>query len=123
MLTRRRLLEAAGAGLAVAGSGFGSPSPFASASAGVALPPGLPAGVDLEAALESLPGKQPLVKLAYRPPNYEAPLEYFSTPITPNDRFTSVIISPTSPTSTPRRTSSRSAARGPTASLRLRSMI
>ncbi|MGB7099720.1 MAG: molybdopterin-dependent oxidoreductase [Xanthobacteraceae bacterium] len=87
MLTRRRLLEATGAGLAVAGSGFGSPSPFASASAGVALPPGLPVGVDLEAAMESLPGKQPLVKLAYRPPNYEAPLEYFSTPITPNDRF------------------------------------
>ncbi len=37
--------------------------------------------------MESLPGKQPLIKLAYRPPNYEAPLEYFSTPITPNDRF------------------------------------
>jgi len=89
MLTRRRLLEATGAGLAVAGSGLGLPLPFASASAsaGVALPPGLPAGLDLEAAMESLPGKQPLIKLAYRPPNYEAPLEYFSTPITPNDRF------------------------------------
>jgi len=87
MLTRRRLLEAAGAGLAVAGSGLGSPSPFATASAGVALPPGLPSGVDTEAAMETLPGKQPLIKLAYRPPNYEAPLEYFSTPITPNDRF------------------------------------
>jgi DMSO/TMAO reductase YedYZ molybdopterin-dependent catalytic subunit len=89
MLTRRRLLEATGAGLAVAGSGLGLPPPFASASAsaGVALPPGLPAGLDLEAATESLPGKQPLIKLAYRPPNYEAPLEYLSTPITPNDRF------------------------------------
>ena len=68
-----------------AGSGLGLPSPFA--LAGVPLPPGLPAGVDAEAAWRSLPGKQPLVKLAYRPPNYEAPLEYFSTPITPNDRF------------------------------------
>jgi DMSO/TMAO reductase YedYZ molybdopterin-dependent catalytic subunit len=25
--------------------------------------------------------------LAYRPPNYEAPLDYFRTPITPNDQF------------------------------------
>ena len=36
--------------------------------------------------MESLPGKKPLIKLAYRPPNYESPLEYFRTPITPNDR-------------------------------------
>jgi DMSO/TMAO reductase YedYZ molybdopterin-dependent catalytic subunit len=87
MFTRRRLLEAAGASLAVAGGGLGIPSPFTIASAGVPLPPGLPAGVDTEAAMETLPGKQPLIKLAYRPPNYEAPLEYFNTPITPNDRF------------------------------------
>jgi sulfite dehydrogenase len=87
MFTRRRLLEAAGASLAVAGGGLGIPSPFTIASAGVSLPPGLPAGVDTEAAMETLPGKQPLIKLAYRPPNYEAPLEYFNTPITPNDRF------------------------------------
>jgi DMSO/TMAO reductase YedYZ molybdopterin-dependent catalytic subunit len=87
MVTRRRFLEAAGAGLAVAGSGLGVPSPFATASAGVPLPPGLPAGVDAEAAMESLPGKQPLIRLSRRPPNYEAPLQYFSTPITPNDRF------------------------------------
>src|ERR1700678_351187 len=87
MFTRRRLLEAAGASLAVAGGGVGIPSPFTIASAGVPLPPGLPAGVDTEAAMETLPGKQPLIKLAYRPPNYEAPLEYFNTPITPNDRF------------------------------------
>lgn len=87
MLTRRRLLEAAGAGLAVAGSELGSPPPFSAAFAGVALAPGLPAGVASEAAMETLPGKQPLIKLAYRPPNYEAPLEYFNTPITPNARF------------------------------------
>ena len=37
--------------------------------------------------MESLPGKKPLIKLSYRPPNYEAPLEYFRTPITPNDEF------------------------------------
>jgi DMSO/TMAO reductase YedYZ molybdopterin-dependent catalytic subunit len=85
MITRRRVLEAAGTGLAAAGAGFGLPSLFA--LAGVPLPPGLPAGLDTEAALETLPGKQPLIRLSYRPPNYEAPLEYFSTPITPNDRF------------------------------------
>jgi DMSO/TMAO reductase YedYZ molybdopterin-dependent catalytic subunit len=35
----------------------------------------------------TLPGKKPLIQLADRPPNYEAPLEYFRTPITPNDQF------------------------------------
>jgi DMSO/TMAO reductase YedYZ molybdopterin-dependent catalytic subunit len=37
--------------------------------------------------METLPGKKPLIKLSYRPPNYESPLDYFDTPITPNDRF------------------------------------
>jgi DMSO/TMAO reductase YedYZ molybdopterin-dependent catalytic subunit len=47
----------------------------------------VPAGLDGSAVLEALPGKQPLIKLSYRPPNYESPLQYFDTPITPNDRF------------------------------------
>jgi DMSO/TMAO reductase YedYZ molybdopterin-dependent catalytic subunit len=34
-----------------------------------------------------LPGKNPLIKLTYRPPNYEAPLAYLRTAITPNDEF------------------------------------
>jgi len=34
-----------------------------------------------------LPGKKPLIKLSYRPPNYETPLSYLETPITPNDAF------------------------------------
>jgi DMSO/TMAO reductase YedYZ molybdopterin-dependent catalytic subunit len=37
--------------------------------------------------LDSLPGKKPLIKLSYRPPNYETPIEYFRTAITPNDAF------------------------------------
>jgi DMSO/TMAO reductase YedYZ molybdopterin-dependent catalytic subunit len=86
MLTRRKLLEA-GAVFAVAGSGLGAPPLLAAAANGVPLAPGLPAGLDGVAALDALPGKQPLIKLSYRPPNYESPLEYFSTPITPNDRF------------------------------------
>jgi DMSO/TMAO reductase YedYZ molybdopterin-dependent catalytic subunit len=47
----------------------------------------VPAGLDGSAVLEALPGKQKLIKLSYRPPNYESPLQYFDTPITPNDRF------------------------------------
>jgi len=49
--------------------------------------PLLPEGTRAEAILDSLPGKRPLIKLSYRPPNYETPLEYFRTAITPNDAF------------------------------------
>jgi len=51
------------------------------------LSPGLPAGVADVATLDALPGKRPLIRLSYRPPNYETPLSYFSGPITPNDVF------------------------------------
>ena len=37
--------------------------------------------------LDTLPGKKPLIKLAYRPPNYETPIEYLRTAMTPNDAF------------------------------------
>ncbi|MGA2313942.1 MAG: molybdopterin-dependent oxidoreductase [Xanthobacteraceae bacterium] len=83
-MTRRRLLE--GAGIAFAGGALGQP-PVAAHAASVALSPGVPAGLDGAAAMETLPGKKPLIKLSYRPPNYESPLDYFDTPITPNDRF------------------------------------
>ncbi|MFY9895078.1 MAG: molybdopterin-dependent oxidoreductase [Xanthobacteraceae bacterium] len=84
MMTRRRLLE--GAGIAFAGGALGR-SPVAAHAASVALSPGVPAGLEDAAAMETLPGKKPLIKLSYRPPNYESPLDYFDTPITPNDRF------------------------------------
>ena len=84
MMTRRRLLE--GAGIAFAGGALGQP-PVAAHAASVALSPGVPAGLEGAAAMETLPGKKPLIKLSYRPPNYESPLDYFDTPITPNDRF------------------------------------
>src|SRR6516225_12187435 len=51
------------------------------------LPPGLPEGVYDTATLEALPGKKPLIKLSYRPPNYETPLSYFTSEFTPNDTF------------------------------------
>jgi DMSO/TMAO reductase YedYZ molybdopterin-dependent catalytic subunit len=87
MFTRRTLLSAAGAGAALAGSGFAMPELLEAEAAGVPLSPGVPAGVASVARMATLPGKKPLIKLAYRAPNYEAPLEYFRTPITPNDEF------------------------------------
>jgi DMSO/TMAO reductase YedYZ molybdopterin-dependent catalytic subunit len=80
MITRRQALTAAGA-VALAGSGK-----LAQAQ-GLSLTPGLPDGLKSVAGLEALPGKKPLIKLSYRPPNYETPLEYFRTAITPNDAF------------------------------------
>lgn len=47
----------------------------------------LPDGTRAEATLQSLPGKQKLICLADRPPNYEAPIETFRAAITPNDQF------------------------------------
>jgi sulfite dehydrogenase len=82
MLTRRYLLQTAGAGAAFAVPGLR----FAEA-AGASLTQGVPAGVATYATMDTLPGKKPLIRLADRPPNYESPLEYFRTPITPNNEF------------------------------------
>ncbi len=86
MITRRHLLGTAGAGAALAVSGL-SPKFSDAEAAGASLTPGVPEGVSTVATMEALPGKKPLIKLAYRPPNYEAPIEYLRTPITPNDQF------------------------------------
>lgn len=86
MITRRHLLGTAGAGAALAVSGL-SPTFSEAEAAGVSLTPGIPDGVASYATMGSLPGKKPLIQLADRPPNYEAPLEYLRTPITPNDQF------------------------------------
>jgi DMSO/TMAO reductase YedYZ molybdopterin-dependent catalytic subunit len=84
MVTRRRLIEAAGAGLALAGFGL---APRFAGAATINAPAALPEGVREHLMLDALPGKRPLIKLSYRPPNYETPLEYFRTAITPNDAF------------------------------------
>jgi DMSO/TMAO reductase YedYZ molybdopterin-dependent catalytic subunit len=71
--------------LALAGSG-----PLARAGRAVEksfLPQGLPEGVYDTATLDALPGKRPLIKLSYRPPNYETPLSYFTSEFTPNESF------------------------------------
>ena len=80
---RRAVLKVLGGGLALATIG----SKAAGAAAATPLSPGLPAGAYDMASLATLPGKLPLIKLTYRPPNYETPVWYFSSPITPNDAF------------------------------------
>jgi len=87
MLTRRNLLAAASASAALGGSALGLPKLFEAEAAGVELSPGVPAGIASYVTMATLPGKKPLIRLSDRGPNYEAPLEYFRTPITPNDEF------------------------------------
>lgn len=83
MVDRRGVLRGMGSALAVGASGLLPRM----AQAATPLASGLAAGVYDVATLEALPGKKPLIKLAYRPPNYETPVSYFATPITPNDAF------------------------------------
>ncbi len=87
MLTRRSLLAAASASAALGGSALGLPKLLEAEAAGVELSPGVPAGIASYVTMATLPGKKPLIRLSDRGPNYEAPLEYFRTPITPNDEF------------------------------------
>jgi DMSO/TMAO reductase YedYZ molybdopterin-dependent catalytic subunit len=87
MITRRRLLEGAGAGAALIGSGASLQIPTEARAGELVLQQALPQGVRDTAVLDALPGKKPLIKLSYRPPNYETPIEYFRTAITPNDAF------------------------------------
>ena len=87
MITRRRLLKAASAAAALTGSGVSFLQMWAGEAAGLDLPAELPEGARAEAILDVLPAKRPLIKLTYRPPNYETPIEYFRSAITPNDAF------------------------------------
>jgi len=81
------MLGTAGAGAALAVTGIGFPKLIEAEAAGVALTPGVPEGLGSYAVMGTLPGKQPLIQLSDRPPNYEAPIEYLRTAITPNDQF------------------------------------
>ncbi len=85
-MNRRHFLgTSAAAGAALAGGGIGRLTE--AEAAGLNLPAALPEGVRNNAIMDTLPGKKPLIKLSYRPPNYETPIEYFRTAITPNDVF------------------------------------
>ncbi|HXH02149.1 MAG TPA: molybdopterin-dependent oxidoreductase [Candidatus Competibacteraceae bacterium] len=85
MTTRRIFLQGLAGGVVIAGGGLlRLPRAWAAVSLG---PPSLPSGTLEGAVLEALPGKRPLIKRTYRPPNFETPVEHFSEPYTPNDAF------------------------------------
>jgi len=77
MATRRLFLSTMAGGVVLANAGL------LARRAQAALPQGT---VD-SSILDTLAGKQPLIKRSFRPPNYESPLEFFDDAITPNDRF------------------------------------
>ena len=85
MTSRREFLKTSAGGVLLAGVG-----PLASDLAHAVvpgLPPELPEGARESAVLEALPGKFPLIKKTYRPPNFETPVEYFREVFTPNKAF------------------------------------
>jgi sulfite dehydrogenase len=87
VIARRRLIAgAAGAGvLAAMGGGRAFAAPVGSTAAlGYEE---IPDGALAEQTLEALPGKLPLIKKTYRPPNFETPTQYFRTVMTPNNAF------------------------------------
>lgn len=49
--------------------------------------PSLPAGTRASEVLDALPGKRPLIKRSFRPPNYETPVALLGEAVTPNDAF------------------------------------
>jgi DMSO/TMAO reductase YedYZ molybdopterin-dependent catalytic subunit len=77
MPTRRSFLRSVAGGIALANAGLMARRVQAQ----------LPQGTVDSAVRDTLPGKQPLIKRSFRPPNYESPVEYFDDAITPNDRF------------------------------------
>ena len=86
MASRRDFLKNTG-GLVLASGGA-----WAAGHVHAAVPdtPGLtaiPSGAAASGDLEALPGKLALIKRSWRPPNYETPLSYFATDITPNNAF------------------------------------
>ena len=91
MITRRSLLGGSRRGDDTGRIGLGRPATALrrkpTAEGALNLSPMLPDGTRAEAILDTLPGKKPLIKLSYRPPNYESPIEYLRTDITPNDAF------------------------------------
>jgi len=74
-MDRRSFLVATAGGLAL--------SPYWRQAAAA----GLPDGAIESGILEALPGKVPLIKRSFRPPNYETPVEFFDQALTPNRAF------------------------------------
>jgi DMSO/TMAO reductase YedYZ molybdopterin-dependent catalytic subunit len=78
-MDRRSFVRGVAGGVALAGGQLLLPRSILAA--------GLPAGALESEELYALPGKQPLIKRSFRPPNFETPVAQFSDVITPNDRF------------------------------------
>jgi DMSO/TMAO reductase YedYZ molybdopterin-dependent catalytic subunit len=85
--SRRDFLKAVAGGMVLAGGGLTAPR-LSLAGGKVSLgPASLPSGTLESAVLDALPGKIPLIKKTYRPPNYETPVEYFNEEFTLNNAF------------------------------------
>lgn len=84
MRDRRDFLRASAGGLLLAQGLRWNPL---AAAANLPGPQHLPAGADEAAILEALPGKLPLIKKSFRPPNFETPVRYFNEAYTPNNAF------------------------------------
>ena len=84
MQTRRDFLKVSAGGLLLAGVIRGADSAVAADSLG---PAALPSGALQSAQLAALPGKLPLIKKTFRPPNFETPVRFFNEAFTPNDAF------------------------------------
>ena len=78
-MDRRSFVRGVAGGMALAGGQLLLPRSLLAA--------GLPSGALESEELYALPGKQPLIKRSFRPPNFETPVAQFSDVITPNDRF------------------------------------
>ncbi|MDP2323241.1 MAG: molybdopterin-dependent oxidoreductase [Gammaproteobacteria bacterium] len=85
-MTNRRTVVKGLAGLAVA-TALENTATGANAIAPPPAEAGLAAGTASSAEWVTLPGKAPLIKRTFRPPNLETPLGYFRDPITPNKAF------------------------------------
>ena len=83
MTSRRQVLQWS----ALMASGALVPRAARAASADAPGFASLPAGAIEQGDLEALAGKVPLIKRAWRPPNYETPVQYFAQDFTPNNAF------------------------------------
>lgn len=87
MANRRDFIKSMAAGVATIGGSVLLPEWASAATNPVFGPSMMPSGALEYAVLESLPGKKPLIKRSYRPPNFETPTSYFNELYTPNDAF------------------------------------
>jgi len=79
MKTRRDFLKVSAGGLLLAGGSHWAGWADAANE--------LPSGATESGQLDSLPGKLPLIKKSFRPPNFETPVSYFNEVFTPNNAF------------------------------------